>query len=284
MCCKLDMCLEGGKEAGNLFYIQQAHIMVDKITMNRCVKEPNLYGIEYPNGSWVYVGVFVDNLLILPSDKLRYDAWLKEYKSHYTVTGGGPVSQFVGCAISRDLISGTYTVNQAAYIERSYLKFCGTVTKPKSSPVDTGQDGAKKFMALQLASTEAERLAMSGKDFLSLIGTLAYITNQTRPDCQFHTSWLGQFMANPTIHAYDAGLVVLSYLYKTRHLGLTYGGPVCRPEFLTDPHLDSEQFFADCGLHVGSDASHGSTRSHGGHVVMYVNAAICWSSRRIRPS
>ena len=97
-------------------------------------------------------------------------------------------------------------------------KYLGKIAKPRAAPVDTGRDGATKFMAMKGATTQAERDAMAGKDFMGLLGSLRYIVDQTRPDCAFHVSFLGQFMHNPSIVEYDAALEVLSYLHKTRPL------------------------------------------------------------------
>ena len=137
-------------------------------------------------------------------------------------------------------------------------------------------------MAITEAKTEAEKSEMASKDFLGLIGCLAYITIKTRPDCQFHVSRLSQGMANPSPAAYQAAIVVLSYLYRTRQLGITYGGKVRAPDVQCKPAIDEARLKANHGLHVWGDSSYGEERSHTGFCVMYMNAAICWASRRLK--
>ena len=62
-------------------------------------------------------------------------------------------------------------------------------------------------------------------------------------------------MSNPSPDAWYALLDVLSYMYKTRHIGITFGGEPKVPETQSDPPLNVQQFIADNGLHVYSDAS-----------------------------
>jgi hypothetical protein len=72
--------------------------------------------------------------------------------------------------VTRDAQAGTFTLRQKQYIERVFAKYLHGVERPRTSPFDTGADGAKRFMALKGASTDAEKLAMAGKDYLGLIG------------------------------------------------------------------------------------------------------------------
>ena len=74
---------------------------------------------------------------------------------------------------------------------------------------------------------------MKGKDYLSLIMSLSYVAYKTRLDVSFHTSWLGQFSNDPTVECYEAGLCILSYLFKTKDLSITYGGAIREPNLKT---------------------------------------------------
>ena len=63
-------------------------------------------------------------------------------------------------------------------------------------------------------------------DFLrryqSLVGALLYCSGNTRPDVAFAVGMLCRAMSKPTPELFQDGLRVLSYLHRTRHIGLRY--------------------------------------------------------------
>lgn len=79
---------------------------------------------------------------------------------------------------------------------------------------------------------------------------------------------------------YDAGLVVAGYLWKTKSLGIVYGGKLRIPPGLTTM---PPGFEASHGLYVAHDSSWG-TAPHplGGYVIMYCNGAVDWSAKLIK--
>ena len=280
-CCKAVKSMEGSKQAGNLYYKEHSTCFTEKLKLERCKADPNLYRKITPNG-YIYIGVLVDNCLILPSDHKMLNWFLTEYKKHYTITGGDPVKKFNGVQVEQDTVNGKISIYQPTYIEQVYRKFLNGMTRTMTAPVEPGEAGAKKFMALEGAPKDKPDPLMHDKDYPALIGCLNYISQQSRPDVTFHVSFLSQFMSNPSIKEYDAALNVLCYLYHTRQLKITYGGKIRDLPCQTKPEVSLSSLEANNGLHVGSDASFGSIKSHGGHVVMYMNAAICWVSRRLK--
>ena len=68
----------------------------------------------------------------------------------------------------------------------------------------------------------------------------------------------------------------------TRHIGLTYDGKHVTPLCQSDPAMNMDQLQKEFGLHAWSDASWGTEKNHGGHIIMMCNAAIAWCSRRIK--
>ena len=280
--CELKMSLEGGKSSGNLYYKEHGAVMKDKIQCEQCTADPNLYRKEWEDGEWIDIGVFVDNTLMLPSGDTALERFLSEYRKHYTITGGEPVKQFCGSEVTRDPITGAYTLSQVTKIEHYFAKYLGPNAKLRSAPVDTSSDGVKKFMSIQGAKNQTEKDAAAGKDYMGLLGCLMYVATQTRPDCCYHTSHLGQCMSNHDLKAWYALLDLLSYMYKTRSKGITFGGDIKTPETQSDPPLNVQQFLKDGGLHAWSDASH--LPSHAGHVVMYANGPVAYSSRKIKVS
>ena len=89
-------------------------------------------------------------------------------------------------------------------------------------------------------------------------------------------------MQDPSIENYETVMTTLAYQYETRHLAITYGGEIRVPQFSEcKPVIDFEALVRNRGLACHSDASH-STHKYGGWVIMYMNAAVCWASRKIK--
>ena len=96
----------------------------------------------WDDGSFIFVGVLVDNCLILPSGENTLNWFIKEYKKHYTITGGEPVKKFNGVQIYTE--EGKISFNQETYISQVYKKYLNNLAKPRSAPVEPGAEGAKK--------------------------------------------------------------------------------------------------------------------------------------------
>ena len=134
------------------------------------------------------------------------------------------------------------------------------------------------------AQTEAERTEMADKDYLGVLGCLAYIANKSRPDVRFHVSHQGQFSADPCITNYNACITILIYLMATSSYGIEAGGAVEMPKVPTEckPAIDEESFLANHGFYAASDATGPGAKAQAGWVLMYLNAAICWVSRKVK--
>jgi hypothetical protein len=279
-CCRCDKSVEGSKQAGNLYYKEHAQVFTEKIGLERSTADPNLYRKLWDDGSFLYVGVLVDNSLILPSGKDKLEWFLTQYRKHYTITGGEPTTKFNGVFLAQNVEKGTVSIHLKTYIEQVYRKYVPAPARPQLHPVESLADSHEKFMAIEPAKEPDP--AMADKDYDGLVGCLGYIVAQGRPDCSFHVSWLQQFNSSPPLAAWQAAITVLLYLYHTRDSCITYGG---RSDYLrcdTEPKVNMDALQQNSGLMCWSDASWGTIRSHGGHVITYMGAAICWVSRRLK--
>ena len=99
--CECLKGVEGSKQAGNLYYKEHSECMTKKLDMERCQAYPNLYRRIWDQGKFIFVGVLVDNCLILPSCEEILDWFLTEYRKHYTITGGNEVTKFNGVQIEQ---------------------------------------------------------------------------------------------------------------------------------------------------------------------------------------
>ena len=111
--------------------------------------------------------------------------------------------------------------------------------------------------AMPVASEDSPLL----KPFQSIVGALLYCAVHTRPDVAYPVGMLCRVMARPTVELQLAAERVLAYLYRNRHLGLTFNGEP------TD-------------LVAYADSDWAVQKSTTGWVVMLQNAAIAWGSKR----
>ena len=145
--------------------------------------------------------------------------FVEPYGARYNIKVLSEPSILLGIEITRDRAARTLTLKQGLYIEKIFNKFCSArTTKDFSVPVH--QAGIDTFHAMQLGD-EDDRLALGHRNLLELLGSLLWAT-ATHPEIDFYVSWLCQFMSAPKVEHYDAGLAVLSYLYHSKEIGITY--------------------------------------------------------------
>ena len=122
-------------------------------------------------------------------------------------------------------------------------------------------------------------LRMSGKEYMSLVGSLLFAACMTRPDVAYHCAVLGQFMQDPSMKCLEAARGVLAYLSKTKAFSLTYGD--ARHEY-TGPYFNGWAPTAH-ELYCWFDSSWGrAPLAMCGHVVMRSGAAVSWSARKLK--
>ena len=220
--CQVLRPLEGTKQASNLWMVGN-NKSIKSFGFEQCATEPNIWRKVTANGV-IQLAVYVDNVIIrYPRGRrdLADKEFVKPYGARYNIKILGEPSILLGIEITRDRAAHTHTltIKQGLYIEKIFSKFCSArTTKDFSVPVH--QAGTDAFHAMQLGD-EADRLALGHRNLLELLGSLLWAT-ATHPEIDFYVSWLCQFMSAPKVEHYDAGLAVLSYLYHSKEIGITY--------------------------------------------------------------
>ena len=282
--------LEGTKQAGHLWQELTSAKMRD-FGLKQSTVDPCLFFIQQGD-HWLRIGVFVDDILAVYNNQALFDDFFEFYKSsepQITCHEEGDVERFTGLEVITTKDNSTITIRQKPYIETMFEKYCvGANSKLWTSPVGSTHIELERFMNITGAKSETERTRMIDKDYLGVIGSLLYAACQTRPDIQYHVSHLAQFMQDPSPEAYEAAIGLICYLYKTRDLGITYGGKIkSLPVVLqagSDP-FDTDEFQEGDGLATFTDASFArdqDLRSVNGFVTMYRNGAVSWSSKGLK--
>jgi transposase InsO family protein len=261
--CKLLRPLEGTKQAAHLFSTSNAKWLVDVMKFSRSSTEPNIYW-KTVDGSTIRACVYVDNVLTAfeknaAGRKLNEDFWT-QYGERFNTERRGPPKRFLGMEIARK--DRRITLTQEKYITDAGAKFLNGVTsKTCSTPVHYSQ--LEAFTKITTASNDVERAAMQSKAYLSLCGTLLWATI-SHPEIAYYVSFICQFMHDPSLAAWDAGITILTYLQSVKSIGITYDGE--NPTFV-----------------VFTDSSFGQAPvPFGGHVVMFAGGAVSFQARKLK--
>ena len=79
---------------------------------------------------------------------------------------------------------------------------------------------AENKLKLKIAQKDSVRVC--SHEFRSLVGSLLYLDEQTRPDIMWITNVLSRFMNDPTVEHFNAGKLVLRYLQHIETLRLFF--------------------------------------------------------------
>lgn len=208
---KLKKQLYGTKQAAHEFY-KLAKSALLEIGFKPLASAPCIFLCIDPYG---VIGLYVDDFMMLGKEKdlpaLRSKVKLMELKNKdIKLKYLGIPSTFLGCKISFHKEGGV-KVNQAinvnGLIELLELQEC----KTRSTPME----------AIGVDPTSDPR-PFATTMFRSVIGSLLYLQQCTRPDISVAVSMLGQFNENPTVGCFNAAKSVVRYLKGTKDLGLAY--------------------------------------------------------------
>jgi hypothetical protein len=177
------------------------------------------------------------------------------------------------------------TIHQKPHIELAYEKFISDKTAAARSPAVSrpaisDRENERHYSKLALAADDAERARMKGVPFLSALATIMYIAHFSNPHVSYHTSFLGQFMHDPSYAGYLAVLDLIIYLYHNRDIDVIvyYPKPSIPKQIPGNQHA---AFIASHGFHAWADASW-LLRSPAGYFLFMSGGPIDWASRLIR--
>jgi hypothetical protein len=262
--CLMLCPLEGCKQASFLYQkAVRLHLTSNDMNYMQSMTEPNIF-YKTVNGSTLRVAIYVDNMLLgndnTAGGKALKDTFKIDFAKRFHIEILGTPTKFLGMEIHRDV--NTLSLTQTAYISKAADKFLsGSSTHTFTTPVASGK--LKDFTEIGGAATDVERATMRTKPYLPLMGTLLWAT-LTHPEAAYYVSYLCQFMHDPSLAAFDAGLNILAYLVSAKDIGLTY------TRF--EPTIIAY-----------SDASWNQVPiPFGGHVVLYGGAAVSYSARKVK--
>ena len=267
--------LEGIKQGAALWFAHNRAAWI-KLGFVTWLNETNLY---YHPTLKIRIGVFADDTLAgyPKAVESQYKAIKAEYAKMINIGSLtiSPVTKFINVGIERDRRNRTVTISQKQYISQLAEEYKGKFEE-HDTPYGTTREQRLAFEKIQEATGTPVEKAI----YLGVMGKLVWPSSMTRPDISEAVSTLCSMVSNPLDVHLQAAYVVIGYLSKTKHLGVTYGGRLRLPPGLSEfpPGFDESR-----GLYVIHDSSWGSKiRPMGGHAVMMANGAVDWMAKQLK--
>jgi hypothetical protein len=207
------------------------------------------------------VAIYVDDLNLFSTSRIMLET-IKVLQGVFEMRDLGQTSFCLG--LQFEYLPHGILLHQSAYIQKLLKRFNMHMDKSVKSPIDLRSLDREKDIFRKRSADEP--LLGSDKPYLSAIGGLMFLANQTRPDIAFSVNLLARHSAQPTIRHWNGIKRIFRYLLGTIDLGLFY------PTDLT-LHLCG---YADAGyLSDSSDA-----KSQTGYIFLVGSTTFSWKSAK----
>ena len=251
--CRLRKGLYGLKQSPRLWYDRFWEFMSTQgfkpIHADYCVF------LHHKTGT--IVAVYVDDVLVTGPSKQGIQDLKAALNKEFRMSDLGPVSYYLGIAITRDRQNRTIRLSQEAYIERVVRDHGQWEAHPTYTPMRA--DFKPEPSPDSYHAEPAFR-----QQYQSAVGSLMYAMLGTRPDIAYAVAVVSRYSANPSQQHWLCVRQIIRYLRTTMHFQLVYKGKLRALSGYTD-----SDFAADS-----------TRRSTSGYLFNVGSAPICWSSKR----
>ncbi|GKV43027.1 hypothetical protein SLEP1_g50368 [Rubroshorea leprosula] len=167
-----------------------------------------VYHKKLGDGSWVYLLLYVDDMLIAAKSMLIIDDLKKQLSGEFEMKDLGAAKKILGMEIHRDRKGGKLFLSQKKYIEKVLERFGLHEAKAVTTPL-----GAHFKLSSNLSpETKEEKKFMARVPHASAVGSLMYAMVCTRPDISHAVSVVSRYMTNPSKGHWEAVKWILQYL------------------------------------------------------------------------
>ncbi|XP_070053673.1 uncharacterized protein [Nicotiana tomentosiformis] len=167
-----------------------------------------VYFRKLNDGSFVYLLLYVDNMLIVAKDLEENHNLKSELKSEFEMKDLGAAKKILGMEIKRDRKANMLFLTEKKYLEKVLERFVMKDVKSVSTPLAAHF----KLSAAQSPQSKEEERHMAQVPYSSAVGSIMYAMVCTRPDISQAVSVVSQYMACPGKAHWHAVKWILRYL------------------------------------------------------------------------
>lgn len=216
--CKLNKSLYGLKQSPRQWYKRFDSFMKQQ-RYTRSQFDHCVYMQKLKDGTFVYLLLYVDDMLIASKSTVEIDRLKAQLSSEFEMKDLGEAKKILGMEIKRDKLKGTICLTQTQYLKNILQRFgIDDNTKHVSTPLAP----YFKLSASMSPSTNAEKRQMDCVPYANAVGALMYAMVCTRPDISQAVSMVSRYMHNPGKGHWQAVKWILRYIHGTIDIGLKF--------------------------------------------------------------
>ena len=206
----------------------------------------------------VFLCVVVDDVAIFTANRDAREKVVQVLKAEVAVKDLGALIRYVNVQLERK--GNKLFLHQRSYVESVVKKFGMDECKPAPTPAASPAISKK-----QCPQTDEEKNDVADAPYRSMVGSLWYAANGTRPDIVYATNVCSQFSTNYGLPHFRALKRIIRYLRGTVSRGITY---VATSVVRIVAYSDS-----DWGANVDN------RRSRTGYVILVSGGPVIWQTR-----
>ncbi len=185
------------------------------LSFKQSLREPCLLYKNTSDNNLICTLVYVDDVLFAGSSPECVQQVISNLEQKFRVKRLGFPETYVGFQIQKDPRTDVLTLHQKDYARQFLEEFLPPSERTQRViPMNT-------FGNFPVVRSSNEPLPVS-VPYKSIIGTLYYYANGTRPDILFAVNYLSRVQAAPTRLHWTLLQHLLKYVHRTQHLGLTF--------------------------------------------------------------
>nr|CCA26540.1 putative polyprotein [Albugo laibachii Nc14] len=208
---ELNRSLYGLKQAATTWFKAISTVFA-QMGFTKCLSDSCML-VRKGSKSWVYVTLYVDDMLIGAKTIDSIKKVANELLSHFSLKILGKVRFILGIEVEYKQELQQLKISQGACIQRMVEKFNQVNAKSVFNPNVPG---------LLLKKSKERDLRMKKRPYRSLVGSLLYVATGTRPDIAFAVCQLSRHLEQPSEQHWNAAIRVLRYLKSTATRGICY--------------------------------------------------------------
>ena len=218
-CWKLNKAVYGLKQAGRAWYYTMRHQLLEfgwaATTLDPCVffKDLIYEGVSYR----IFLTLYVDDALLMGPKVVESLLIAEEDKidQAFPITRI-PIGSKDYLGMRLKVSDGIITLDQGVYIDIMVNAFGQSDSEAPLSPCDSSA------LSLVPAKDSSNMLDLQTYPYMSLVGSLLWVSTRSRPDVSFIVGVLCRAMTKPTMAHWNSAIRVVRYLKGTRDLSLVF--------------------------------------------------------------